>query len=340
MRKLVNSTPTRSLRTERNGAVPRLPYPNGWFAVAFCDELPVGRVLTRPFMGESIVLYRTSSGLLRAIRPYCPHLGAHLGYGGRVDGEDIVCPFHNFAFSPTGACVRTGYGTPPPPNARLAALEMREVDGVILVWRHAQDCPPDWEIPPTMPEGFCPKHIVRTLVTHPQEICENAVDTGHFAAVHKMVANTYQVGFTGPVIEINMEASLIAGSRSGFLDHFGSNSIFQLHGLGWIFSRFNIPKLGLHVKLWMLPTPIDPLHLEVRIAGNVERFLGHELSRPVIRLFSKVVVSLSARDFAQDAPIWNNKTYVELPKLAKGDGPIMEFRRWAKQFYSTDVPDD
>jgi hypothetical protein len=105
-------------------------------------------------------------------------------------------------------------------------------------------------------------------------------------------------------------------------------------------SRFNIPKLGLHVKLWMLPTPIDPLHLEVRIAGNVERFLGHELSRPVIRLFSKVVVSLSARDFAQDAPIWNNKTYVELPKLAKGDGPIMEFRRWAKQFYSTDVPDD
>ena len=93
-----------------------LPYPNGWFCVAFADELKPGAIITRPIMGEEVVVYRTRRGTVRAVRPYCPHLGAHLGAeaGGTIEGEDIVCPFHRFAFDPTGACVRTGYGTPPP----------------------------------------------------------------------------------------------------------------------------------------------------------------------------------------------------------------------------------
>ena len=35
----------------------------------------------------------------------------------------------------------------------------------------------------------------------------------------------------------------------------------------------------------------------------------------------------------QDIPIWESKAYYEHPMLTSGDGPIMPFRRWARQFY-------
>ena len=80
-------------------------YPSGWYTAAFADEISPGEVATRTFMGREIVLYRTMSGELHAAEAYCPHLGAHLGRGGKVRGETIECPFHTFRFSADGKCV-------------------------------------------------------------------------------------------------------------------------------------------------------------------------------------------------------------------------------------------
>jgi phenylpropionate dioxygenase-like ring-hydroxylating dioxygenase large terminal subunit len=44
--------------------------------VGFSRELPAGKVLTRRFMGEDVVVYRTRAGAVRAVRPYCPHLAS------------------------------------------------------------------------------------------------------------------------------------------------------------------------------------------------------------------------------------------------------------------------
>jgi hypothetical protein len=39
-------------------------------------------------------------------------------------------------------------------------------------------------------------------------------------------------------------------------------------------------------------------------------------------------------DVMQDFAVWQNKRYVHSPVLATGDGPIMRYRRWTRQFYS------
>jgi len=49
------------------------------------------------------------------IGAYCPHLGAHFGYGGQVIGKHIRCPFHSFEFDINGVCQSTAYGTRTPP---------------------------------------------------------------------------------------------------------------------------------------------------------------------------------------------------------------------------------
>ena len=54
-----------------------------------------------------------------------------------------------------------------------------------------------------------------------------------------------------------------------------------------------------------------------------------EATRGVARAF----VAEIARQYAQDIPIWENKRYLERPLLCDGDGPILELRRYFKQFY-------
>jgi hypothetical protein len=53
----------------------------------------------------------------------------------------------------------------------------------------------------------------------------------------------------------------------------------------------------------------------------------------VTGLIARGVLSVYKDDIAQDFAIWENKRYVPRPILARGDGPIMLYRRWAAQFY-------
>ncbi|WKU48272.1 Rieske 2Fe-2S domain-containing protein [Streptomyces sp. VNUA116] len=321
-----------------SGTTARLPYPDGWFVVAFHDELPAGRVLTRRLAGEDVVLYRTRSGVVRAVRPFCPHLGAHLGHGGRVDGEDLVCPFHNFAFSTSGDCVRTGCGTPPP-KARLVGRDVREVDGAVLVWHHARGLAPDWEVPSSQPAGFRPAgHVVHTVSCHPQDIMENTIDSGHCPPVHQMNINISRTMFSGAAMEVDFSTFPLEGRRTFFLTSLRARFYLQLHGLGWLFVYVDIPKLRSRIHFWILPTPVEPLHVELRLAVNISHACGVDLPRSASRLIGKLLVPLISRDLAKDFPIWQHKTHVEHPKLTKGDGPFMQYRRWAGQFYSESLP--
>jgi len=38
------------------------PYPNGWYAFGLSSDAARGAVVSRPFMGEDLVVYRTRSG--------------------------------------------------------------------------------------------------------------------------------------------------------------------------------------------------------------------------------------------------------------------------------------
>jgi hypothetical protein len=54
------------------------PVPNGWFQVAYSDELPVNGVMPLQYFGQHLVLFRDGEGVARVLDAFCPHLGAHL----------------------------------------------------------------------------------------------------------------------------------------------------------------------------------------------------------------------------------------------------------------------
>ncbi|TVL89147.1 aromatic ring-hydroxylating dioxygenase subunit alpha [Streptomyces sp. SAJ15] len=315
----------------------RLPYPDGWFALATSAELKPGTVLNRRLTGEDVVLYRTASGRPRAVRPYCPHLGAHLGHGATVRGENIRCPFHHFRFGPDGVCVATGYGTPPP-KARLATLPCRELDGLVFVWRHARHEPPSWEIEALPPEGFPePYCVLLTRRDHPQDVMENLVDYGHFLPVHGYRLEVVSPPrFEGTRLET---ANRIRTGRAGAAWKISAASPVSrvvMQGLGVVRVQVDSPQFRFRARGWFCVTPTDPCRVEIRMAVALRPAgTGHgRLVRTLVALAARPYTWLAARDNAEDVPIWENKTHLAHPRLTKGDGPIGRFRRWAEQFYS------
>ena len=67
-----------------------LPIPYGWYCIAIGRELDVGNVRALRYFEQDLVLFRTAAGEAVLLDAYCPHLGAHLGIGGTVDGENIA----------------------------------------------------------------------------------------------------------------------------------------------------------------------------------------------------------------------------------------------------------
>ncbi len=318
------------------GDRPWLPYPSGWFCVGFSRELPAGKVLTRRFMGEDVVVYRTRAGAVRAVRPYCPHLGAHLGVGGTVEGELLVCPFHRFAFAPDGACAKAPVGKPP--RARLDHYPVREQHGIIYLWHGEGE--PEWELPEIDHTGFGPTMSwSKEMATHPQEVMENGFDYTHLKELHGMdVLKTGSLEVEGPYLGLHLQVCV---ATLPVLGDIVVDQPSQLAGLGRGLTEIVLHNNGPTVRLWLLPTPIDPWRIRLNVATACElrspSWFPAPLRRTVSGSASQAVAYVLLRRIAgvigADESVWNHKRYEPHPRLRPQDKAIGQYRRWARQFY-------
>jgi len=318
---------------------PRYPFPchpTGWFALATSSELRPGAVLTRALAGEELVLFRDGEGRASALDAYCPHLGAHLGHCGDVESGALRCSFHGFRFDGEGACVATGYGTRPPPKARLRRFHAMERNGFVLVWHDAAGRAPDWEVPVLDERGFSAPQVHRfTLRGHPQETTENSVDVGHLALVHgyREVRTVVAPSARGAYLHARyaMRRFVGVGARLGF--DVGTDFDVHVHGLGYSLVELRLPRYGLRLRQHILATPTSGDQIDLRISVSAARPSWSPAALPVASLIARGVMRMFRHDVAQDFAIWTHKRYVEAPALAAGDGPIALYRRWARQFY-------
>src|SRR5678809_465596 len=72
------------------------PFPSGWFRVADAGDVRPGTVRPLRYFGRDLVLTRGADGAPHLFDAHCPHLGAHLGVGGRVVDGTLQCPFHGW----------------------------------------------------------------------------------------------------------------------------------------------------------------------------------------------------------------------------------------------------
>jgi nitrite reductase/ring-hydroxylating ferredoxin subunit len=311
----------------------QLPYPCSWFFLALSRELAPGRVLTRRLAGEDVVLYRTDDGRLYAVRPYCPHLGAHFGSGGTIDGRNLVCPFHHFAFAPDGACVSVPRGRPP--RASLEHHTIRERNGFVLIWYAPDGKPPTWDAPETAPPQISATASWGTDVrAHVQELTENTLDFRHLPVVHHVTPEQLDPPRPeGPCIRSRIRMGPVGPAP---LNRFRAEHSFLVAGMGCLRIRQDLPQLGLAVYLWALHTPTGPAgtHLQLAVAcTDLRPSRTTRLRRPLHRAVARLMLWLAVHKVQGDIRIWDAKRYEPRPRLASGDEGISLYRRWVRQFY-------
>ena len=99
------------------------------------------------YFGVEMVMFRTEDGEVSVLDAFCPHMGAHLGHGGKVENGGIVCPFHAWKFDGAGKCTEVPYAKHLPRKANITAWPVIERNGIIMVWHDIDGKEPEWDIP-------------------------------------------------------------------------------------------------------------------------------------------------------------------------------------------------
>jgi phenylpropionate dioxygenase-like ring-hydroxylating dioxygenase large terminal subunit len=117
-----------------------------WKNVLAATELCPGDVRELSHQGVDLLIFRTDSGVLRAMAAQCPHMGNYIPNGlpagedlsRLLQGEELVCPFHNWRFDGLGYCTGIPSGQRVPAKVsngeRIGkSWPVREIDGVIQI---------------------------------------------------------------------------------------------------------------------------------------------------------------------------------------------------------------
>jgi 3-ketosteroid 9alpha-monooxygenase subunit A len=307
------------------------PHPFGWFMVAYEDDLVPGEVAALRYWSTDLVLWRDESGAFHLQDAYCPHLGAHLGVGGKVKGNELECPFHGWHFDGGGSCTKIPYSERINRKAQLHTYPVVVRNRMVFAWRHPANLEPIWELPvvdevgdPAWSDFYRSSYTINTI---PQEMSENGADPAHFRYVHGTdeVAEVETYETDGPFSTMLSKQSYVTprGVTYGRIDVYNYGPGMSKVWFSGIVDAINIATT----------TPIDENTTQVRFSFTVRKFDDEKMTSTVADAFVKEI----NKQIVEDTPIWEHKVFLPVPALADNDGPILKFRKWYSQFYAEPV---
>lgn len=312
-----------------NRGFPYRSHPTGWFQMGWSADFPEEQAQPLTLFSQELVAYRGASGTIRVFDAFCPHFGAHLGHGGCVEGDDIICPFHGWRFDGDGANVEVPYSSRGKTANRLASWTVFECDGLVFVWHDSEGGPPRWDPPTALgDQAVYPRDTLRTsLRMFPQMMVENAADLAHLKYVHRArtVPELESVQIEGPVFRnravypagghLTNELNGVGIARSEFRDVFaGIDGGLVLTGA--------TPTYGEHsaffVSFWVLRSPDETVPED-----------PDEYPAPVKRFYDA-----QRTQGDPDWRIWENMRWNDRPATTPEEREVFRsLRQWAKQFY-------
>jgi phenylpropionate dioxygenase-like ring-hydroxylating dioxygenase large terminal subunit len=156
-----------------------------WHPVAWARDVGADPVAA-DLLEERLVLWRGTDGAVNVLSDLCIHRGTALSLG-RVEGDEIVCPYHAWRYDTNGVCTAIPQLADPtrvPAKARVARFRAQERYG--LVWVALEE--PRWPLP-EVPElesdewRLVPCGPYRWESDASRQV-ENFTDFGHFPWVH------------------------------------------------------------------------------------------------------------------------------------------------------------
>ncbi len=298
----------------------------GWYQVAFERELSD---VTPVAVGErQLVIARTEHDV-HAYDAACPHRGAHLGMGGRLDGGAIVCPFHGY---------RIGLARGGDHDFSVRRHATLLAGGLVFV---CVDGAGDEDLD----RGFA--RFVRTLddeqyivpgftltVDAPAAlVIENAFDNSHFRTVHK-IGNE-------PRFEVAREPSGSLGVSGAFrIPHskwqrgVPEGGMTDVPYVGRAFSpHVVVSTLGGEFPYSVITTatPRAPDRCVIRLSLAVRPGPGGE---PPETALCQYLLQQSKAGLEQDRIVWEHLIGGSAEHLTAQDRGVLAFRAFCREFES------
>jgi 3-ketosteroid 9alpha-monooxygenase subunit A len=296
----------------------------GWYQVGFERELK--DTLTPVAVGRlPLVLVRGRDGF-QAYDAVCPHRGAHLAYGGQLEGDAIRCPFHGHRIGLGEDCggefkVR-GYRTLSVGGLVFVLFSERHENGFSRLMEQLNDT------------HFFVQGFTLKANTPAEMVVENGFDRGHFRHVHGL--NTDPDLHLAPSDngELIVEGTFQAGAfDSGWHNDAPDRTSTKIGFLARMFSpNLCVSRLGdgpAHHLVISGATPNGDGSCTIRVsvaapAGADGRAPSEQAIRALLR-DSKLA-------YEQDMVIWEHRAPDAPSRFHADDDLVIEFHRFCKTF--------
>jgi len=161
-------------------------FPRNYWYVAAWDHEVSDCPLDRTILGESVVLYRDTTGAPIALEDRCIHRRLPLSLG-RIVGDRLQCCYHGLEFDRRGECVAIPGQREIPPGARVRSYPVVERHRWIWIWMGDPALADMAEIPDFHwlddPQWGARGSLLHVRC-HWQLIVDNLLDLTHLTFVH------------------------------------------------------------------------------------------------------------------------------------------------------------
>ncbi|WP_301121937.1 Rieske 2Fe-2S domain-containing protein [Mycolicibacterium fortuitum] len=314
-------------------------FARGWHCLGLTRELGDGKPHGIKVFGQKLVVFRGGDGRINVLDGYCRHMGGDLAQG-KVKGDEIACPFHDWRWGGDGRCKNVPYAKRTPRLARTATWTTLEQDGMLFVWNDPEGNPPPDDVTIPRIEGagsddWTDWHWYTTVVNaNCRELVDNVVDMAHFFYVHGSMPTHFKNIFEGHIATQYMNADTRADRDDvGGSTMLGTTSVASYYGPAFMIDdlTYHYPEADHHSVLINCHYPIDTnsFVLQYGIIVKKPEGVSDELAmQSAVALGDWVKIG-----FEQDVAIWKTKARIDNPLLCEEDGPVYQLRRWYEQFY-------
>lgn len=314
--------------------------PAGWFQVGWSYEVRPGEVRPLRFFNEDLVLCRYESGEIGLFDAYCPHMSAHIGYGGKTEGDTLVCPYHGWRFDQTGCNTLVPYSNRVNRAAGLRVWNVKEIArSVIVAWYSPDGAAPRFDAPdpsalPGMGEpGFyaVDPDTTRNYADLPMMVdfvSENTVDMSHFRFVHETpyVGTILELDPVEHQLHVRFSMPMKLYQPDGGGEVVDAVTEVTSWGLGLVLIRFADGGMQLQAQ-----TPIDHERCNVMLTMILSRRDSDPLA-PTGEQLARI--KMAWRQVENDIIIWTHRRPGSPTHLiAEEVAPFKTFANWKSQFY-------